>query len=124
MKANCWEYKMCGRAPGGVMAEQLGVCPVALESRLDGVHGGQNAGRACWVVAGTFCGGKAGGTFSQKLPTCEKCKFYVLVRSEESPRFDTVYQLLSRVRNDEESGESDRPSATEADHRPPHGRST
>ena len=47
---NCWEHKKCGREPGGSETESLGVCPAAVESRLDGVHGGRNAGRACWIV--------------------------------------------------------------------------
>ena len=58
MKQNCWEYKKCGRQPGGSKVAELGICPVAVENRTDAVNGGKNAGRACWAVTGSFCGGK------------------------------------------------------------------
>ena len=73
---NCWEYKKCGRQKGGVSADALGVCPAYTEKRLNGIHGGINAGRACWVIAGTFCSGEVQGTFAIKLGNCQKCDFY------------------------------------------------
>ena len=69
-KLNCWEYKNCGREPYGHNAKELGVCPAATESKLDGIHGGKNAGRTCWVVAGTLCRGVKQGTFAQKYSSC------------------------------------------------------
>jgi hypothetical protein len=83
MKRNCWEFKKCGREPGGKHAKEHGVCPAAAEDRLESVHGGKKAGRACWVVAGTFCGGEVQGTFAKKLHDCQKCDFYEQVRMEE-----------------------------------------
>ncbi len=62
-KKNCWEYKRCGREPGGVKVHELGECKAATEEKLDGVHDGENGGRACWVIAGTMCGGKVQGQF-------------------------------------------------------------
>ena len=49
MKKNCWEIKNCGREPSGNKVEELGVCPAATEVRLNAVHEGTNAGRACWA---------------------------------------------------------------------------
>ncbi|MEW6183512.1 MAG: two-CW domain-containing protein [Bacillota bacterium] len=95
MKKNCWEYKRCGREPGGAKTQQLGVCPAATETRMDGVHGGKNAGRSCWVLAGTLCGGAVQGTFAQKYANCKNCDFYELVKSEEYPHF-----ILSAVLNE------------------------
>jgi len=86
-KENCWEYKKCGRAPGGDRVNELGICPVTKDSRLDKVHGGVNAGRSCWVVAGTFCGGKVQGVFAQKYKTCKDCDFYKKVLAEEGSKF-------------------------------------
>lgn len=83
MKKNCWELKGCGREQQGKNAKELGVCPAAAEVRLDGVHSGKNAGRACWVVAGTMCRGQVQGTFAQKYADCGKCDFYITVREEE-----------------------------------------
>ncbi len=84
-KINCWEFKRCGRQPGGHKAKELGVCPVTTHGDLDGAHGGQKAGRACWVVAGSLCGGKIQGTFAQKLHNCWRCEFMNRVKQEEDP---------------------------------------
>ena len=83
MKLNCWEHKKCGRGPGGVNVQQLGVCPVTTANNLDTAHGGKNAGRACWVVAGSLCGGKVQGTYAEKLMNCWRCDFMNLVKQEE-----------------------------------------
>lgn len=83
MAMNCWEYKKCGRQPGGAKVSELGVCPAATEPKLNGIHGGRNAGRACWVLAGTLCGGKVQGTFAAKLANCMDCEFYKSVRGSE-----------------------------------------
>ena len=84
-KLNCWEHKKCGRQPGGPKVAELGVCPAALEGNLDGAHGGKNAGRACWVVAGSLCGGKIQGTYAKKLLNCWRCDFLNAVKREEEP---------------------------------------
>jgi len=80
---NCWEFKKCGRESGGANAVEFGVCPAYKEKRLDGVHGGVNAGRSCWVIAGTYCGGEIQGTFAEKEHNCLACDFYKFVRKEE-----------------------------------------
>jgi hypothetical protein len=77
-KENCWEIKRCGRGPDG-----KNDCPSAKDSTLHGVHGGANAGRACWVVAGT-CGGSAvTGEFAKQLKDCLRCNFYKSVEADE-----------------------------------------
>lgn len=86
-KINCWEFKKCGREPGGVNASKLGVCPAATETRADGMNRGTNGGRVCWGIAGTFCGGEAKGSVATKIKTCLECEFYRLVREEESLYF-------------------------------------
>jgi hypothetical protein len=85
LKQNCWEFKKCGRQPGGHRVAELGVCPAATEQLLDGSHGGRNAGRACWVVAGSLCGGKIQGTYAAKLLNCWRCEFMNRVKQEEDP---------------------------------------
>ncbi len=84
-KKNCWEFKGCGREPGGKKAAELGVCPATVHEELNGAHGGKNAGRACWVVAGSLCGGKIQGTYAQKLLNCWRCEFMLSVKQEEDP---------------------------------------
>ncbi len=99
MKKNCWEFKKCGRQPQGSHALDLGVCPAAVEEILDGTHEGTNAGRACWVVAGTLCGGQVQGTFGVKYASCESCDFYQQVRLEQKGRFEMSIVLLNRLRS-------------------------
>lgn len=73
----------CGREPGGVKAQKLGVCPAVADTSFDGINRGKNAGRFCWAVAGTFCGGKAQGTFAEKRESCLSCGFFNKVCTEE-----------------------------------------
>jgi len=97
-KKNCWEVMNCGREPGGRNAEASGVCPASTDERLDNVHGGSNAGRTCWVVAGTFCEGRVQGTFAQKLKDCSSCEFYRQVRIEEGADYQTALVLLKKLK--------------------------
>jgi len=89
MKVNCWEHKRCGRQAGGDKADELGVCIATLEERLDGVHGGVNGGRACWVVKNTLCGGNLQSNLAVKLGKCLSCDFYKSVMNEEASTFST-----------------------------------
>jgi len=98
LKQNCWEFKKCGREVGGAKEKELGTCPAAIMRELDGAHGGKNAGRACWIVAGTMCGGKVQGSFAAKYDDCEKCDYYRFVRQEEGPRYILSPLLLSKMR--------------------------
>ena len=83
MSLNCWDFKKCGRQPGGAQAAELGICPACTDRRADGLNGGRNGGRVCWVLTGTLCGGKVQGTFAQKLGNCMQCEFYQLVHTEQ-----------------------------------------
>lgn len=95
---NCWEFKKCGRQPGGSKSSELGVCAAATESRINGIHGGSNGGRACWVLAGTLCGGKAQGTYAQKLANCIACDFYLQVRGELGKDLKSPTHLLALLK--------------------------
>ena len=87
MKQNCWEYKNCGREEGGKNTEQLGVCPASVDSYYDGNYGGKNAGRKCWHIDGTLCGGKKQGKFALKAGNCLQCDFFKQVKQEEGEGF-------------------------------------
>jgi hypothetical protein len=97
IKLNCWEFKNCGREPGGKNAETSGVCPATAENRLHGVHDGTNAGRACWILAGTLCGGSVQGHFGEKYKNCRQCAFYAQVKSEEGMNFTLSPVLISKI---------------------------
>ena len=91
-KRNCWEFKNCGRGPYSDDS-----CPAATERRADGIHGGMNAGRCCWVVAGTLCGGQVQGSFAAKLDNCLACDFYNEVRREEVGTFRLTFGIVKQI---------------------------
>jgi len=82
-KINCWQFQKCGREPGGDKVAEHGVCPAAEGKAFDSFNNGSNAGRCCWLIAGTFCCQQVMGTFAEKLPTCKACEFYQQVQKEE-----------------------------------------
>ncbi len=102
MKQNCWEAKNCGREPGGSKVGEMGICPTAIEKRLDGVHSGKNGGRACWVVSGTYCKGEIQGAFNKKYAGCMICDFYGKVQSEEHPNAQLSVDLLNKLVEDDD----------------------
>ncbi|MDP2167258.1 MAG: hypothetical protein Q8J64_02870 [Thermodesulfovibrionales bacterium] len=95
MKQNCWQFKDCGREPGGRYSND-GICPASVENRLHGSHGGQNAGRACWVVPKTPCSENS-QNFELKYRECSRCNFYKKVRYEEKRNFELSLHLLQRL---------------------------
>ncbi|MGA9594848.1 MAG: hypothetical protein WBV06_01715 [Acidimicrobiia bacterium] len=97
-KKNCWEFKRCGREPGGSKARELGVCAAAVETRCDGINGGSNGGRACWALAGTLCGGVVQGTFAAKVANCLKCEFYRAVQGEEGAALVSAPTIMASLR--------------------------
>ena len=78
---NCWEFMHCGREPGGVRADDLGVCPAAADGRMDGVNAGRNGGRICWVVAGTFGKGRLQCLYADPAHPCDTCDFFRTVHT-------------------------------------------
>lgn len=90
MKENCWDFRNCTKMD----------CPVRTEERLDGVHGGSNAGRACWAVSSTYCMGIQ-GTCLDKKPFCNVCAFYQKVRREEGPQAKSREELLKSLHDDD-----------------------
>ncbi|PKP22597.1 MAG: hypothetical protein CVU05_03160 [Bacteroidetes bacterium HGW-Bacteroidetes-21] len=100
MKENCWEHKKCERQPGGKKVAELGVCPAAIEKKLDNINSGKNGGRSCWVLAGTLCGGSVQGVFAHKLQSCMNCEFYKIVQTEEKSTGTLIRtpDLLSKLK--------------------------
>ncbi|MEW6572845.1 MAG: methyl-accepting chemotaxis protein [Bacillota bacterium] len=71
-KLNCWDYLNCPE-------HRKDKCPAYA----------QNAGRRCWRLQGTLCGGEVQGSIVEKLATCLKCDVYHKVN--QLKWFDTVY---------------------------------
>ena len=83
----------CGREPGGKNAHKQGICPAAADSTFNNFNQGVNAGRLCWLVAGTFCGGEVQGAFAQKYLSCKQCEFYRKVHAEEGDTIQSIDNL-------------------------------
>ena len=98
-KLNCWEWKQCGREPGGVNVASLGICPASTEMKMNGVHGGKNGGRTCWIVTATLCKGELQSHFGKKYEKCRICDFYNQVKQEEGGHFILSGTLLAKLRS-------------------------
>ncbi|MHB8882866.1 MAG: two-CW domain-containing protein [Thermodesulfovibrionales bacterium] len=59
-KIQCWNYHNCGHGKDSL-------CPAV----------DQKAGRSCWLVSKTLCGGKVHGTHTERIKSCEGCGFYI-----------------------------------------------
>jgi hypothetical protein len=88
-KKNCWEFKKCGREPGGRKASEFGICPATTSNVANGINEGKNGGRICWAIAGTYCinmingSKKVQGTFAKKRFFCTTCDFFKSVEKEQ-----------------------------------------
>ncbi len=97
VKLNCWEFKKCGMEKDQGPGKKT--CPVPTTVKAEGINSGRMAGRACWVVAGTFCNGKPQGAFAEKIGNCLDCEFYQKVVREEGEDYtdtSTVYLRLNK----------------------------
>jgi hypothetical protein len=99
-KQNCWEFKKCGREPGGLNTKEFGECPASTEEKLNGINSGTNGGRSCWALSGTLCGSKVQGTFASKLRNCKSCKFYQMVKDEEGSEFIFSKEILAKLKSE------------------------
>ncbi len=82
-KINCWEHKKCGRERGGARVKDLGVCPAATCTSINGVNGGVNGGRMCWAIVGIYSFADTKGLFSRNNFQCYECEFHRRVLTEE-----------------------------------------
>ncbi|MBS3956171.1 MAG: hypothetical protein KGZ40_01355 [Clostridiales bacterium] len=96
-KLNCWEYQGCGRGPGGPRSREGARCPASACEALAGVHEGVAAGRACWVIEGTYCDGSSAGPYEIKIHVCRKCAFYARVQVEEAFTLVSDEDLVRRT---------------------------
>ena len=115
---NCWEYMKCGREPGGINAGSHGGCRASTNRLLDKVHGGLNAGRSCWAIAGSLSRFDITGTFAKQHKDCRSCQFFQLVKEEEGKDFwplALLYAMLGYPRKWQKEGEATAPSQNRKD---------
>jgi hypothetical protein len=96
-KLNCWEFNNCGNKRNDDLFVEEGICPASTELCTNGVNDGQNGGRACWAIAGTFCGSKVKGVNACKISNCMDCEFYKHVQKEEGKEIVTGFELIERI---------------------------
>jgi len=97
---DCWEFKGCGREPGGHSVGKTGVCPAAVFEPANGYLGGKNGGRACAFITGTFCEEVVQGTYRDKSKNCWDCDFYRALRREHGAEFSMPAFALHLSRQD------------------------
>ena len=78
------------------MAE-LGECPAVSTFKAHGLNNGINGGRACWVIAGTYCDGQIQGSYIDKVKGCAGCEFIHMVSHEEGEKMITADELLRKI---------------------------
>jgi hypothetical protein len=104
-KKNCWEHMKCGRQPGGQQVSGGDVCSASVHEELHGIHGGINAGRACWAIDNSLCPDMMRETSTKKFAGCWMCDFYHRVRDEERSShhgFMTTYREMIKFLNSKE----------------------
>ncbi len=66
-------------------------------TNADGINGGKNAGRICWLIANTMCKCDTGGIFEEMIRTCGECDFYKLVKEEGGEAVTLSIEMLREV---------------------------
>lgn len=94
MRKNCWEYNECTMERGRENARK---CPVSLDARFNGVHGGICAGRACWMIEDTLCNDALQGDFIEKYKECGTRNFYEYVKEAEDNDLTPTVLLLKKM---------------------------
>jgi hypothetical protein len=79
---NCWQFKKCGREPGGKNVLEYGVCLIPVEIGLDGTNNGKNGGRSCWMQREYACEEIMRTCNVQEIRECRQCDFYKIVKED------------------------------------------
>ena len=82
-KINCWDFQGCDKHITSEHENELRSCPAFLETQLNGINGGKNGGRACWVIPDTLCFVRIRRTLIPKHLSCMLCNFKKNVLKEE-----------------------------------------
>lgn len=96
-KKNCWEFHGCKPIGRRKRFRRSITCPAYIETRLHGMHGGENGGRACWVTAGEICCANIKKTRGTILNTCQSCDFYKMVIIEEGIEHVIPEEILNAL---------------------------
>lgn len=97
MKQNCWEFYGCTISKRRTLLGRRKTCPAYRETRLHGIHGGKNGGRACWIAAAPFCRLHMEKTRGRAWMTCQACDFYRMVQNEEGVHHIIPQEILEAL---------------------------
>jgi hypothetical protein len=75
-KLNCWDFKKCCDKPLSHHACKIIVCPAKKEFIANGLNGGINGGRMCWIIIDSHSKRKA-------QTACFQCEFRYKVIADE-----------------------------------------
>jgi hypothetical protein len=73
----------CGKGPSDNGNGKSDICPIAFENSANGLNGGTNAGRICWIIANNGCKGKVKCSDLHRENSCFQCEFRYKVIMEE-----------------------------------------
>ena len=82
-KYNCWEFMKCGKGQTDNNQGKSDICPIVFETSANGLNGGDNGGRICWIVATNGCKGKVKCFDLHREDSCFQCEFRYKVMIEE-----------------------------------------
>ena len=82
-KLNCWEFMKCGKGPDTAGSNGHDICSVASAVIADGLNGGDNGGRICWVIAENYFKGSIHCSEKRIIHSCYACEFRYLVTMDE-----------------------------------------
>jgi hypothetical protein len=73
----------CGREPGGKYKNKYETCPVSTKAVANGLNGGENGGRICWIIAESGCKCKVKCSVRNVRHSCFQCEFRYKIMAEE-----------------------------------------
>jgi len=82
-KLNCWEFMKCGKGPDSAINNGADICPVASAVIADGLNGGENGGRICWIISENYFKNKIQCSENKVSHSCYACEFRYLVTMDE-----------------------------------------
>jgi len=82
-KDNCWDYMKCGKGPDENGKNKFIMCPVVFHEAANGLNGGVNGGRLCWLVASKKKYGEMKHLNQKRTDPCFFCEFHYKVMAEE-----------------------------------------
>ncbi|MCI5148897.1 MAG: hypothetical protein D3916_05835 [Candidatus Electrothrix sp. MAN1_4] len=94
-----WNLRSCDRESGGSNTAQ-GVCPAAVEQRVDRMHNGLNAGHCCWIITGSVYKNTKQGLYKLRSVACLDCAFYQQTKKEEVSQLKAAVSGLDSMKSE------------------------